>query len=105
MKPPIVINEARAPYFSGDVNFYDSTEEACLAMEPIDVQDQRYFAFDGDGVRLNIHTDGKKIWLSPTREVDKDALIGLIKDYLDRMKTASGKEWVLGYLSKIIGRW
>lgn len=48
MKPPIILDE------HGDVSFYPNAESAALAMEPIDVRNNEYIAYDSAGYILKL---------------------------------------------------
>jgi hypothetical protein len=101
MKPPIVMNESTEPYKSGDVMFFDSVDDACKSMDPIDVRNHEYFVFDADSEVLDTLTDGKRVWLAPTGRTDKAALLGMVEDFLSRVETERGKAEVKSYLSRL----
>mgnify|MGYP005758633445 CR=1 FL=1 len=48
MRPPIVIDE------HGDISFFPSVEAACRYIEPIDVRNNEYVAFDSAGYLLQL---------------------------------------------------
>ena len=48
MKPPIIIDE------HGDVEVYNSVEEAAMNLEAIDVENNEYIAYDSEGRLLRL---------------------------------------------------
>ena len=46
MRPPIVVNE------HGDVSAFASVADAARKLEPVDVQNNEFVAYDSDGYRL-----------------------------------------------------
>ena len=51
MKPPIIINE------NGSLSFFKSVADAERYLEPIDVRNQEYVAYDSDGCRLELRVE------------------------------------------------
>ena len=49
MKPPIILNESQSMAVPGDVMLFTSFESAVSYLEPIDVENEEYFAFDSEG--------------------------------------------------------
>jgi hypothetical protein len=64
MKPPIIVNECQQMDAAGDVTLYASVANAELNLEPIDVENDEYFAFDAEGRLLALRTDGQKVTIS-----------------------------------------
>lgn len=86
MKPPIIINESSRIDLSGDVGFYASVEAAQLDLEPIDVDNDEYFAFDSEGRRLRLSTDGRFVRIADgERNPKHQAILKIIlADYFRR---------------------
>lgn len=59
MRPPIVINE------NGALSFFKSLAEAECYLEPIDVRNQEYAAYDSEGRRLDLRVEEEVVtrWL------------------------------------------
>jgi hypothetical protein len=57
MKPPIVLNAG------GDIKFFCTKEDAEVHMEPIDVRNGYYIAYDSEGRRLTIDIIEKEVKL------------------------------------------
>lgn len=59
MKPPIIIDE------NGDLGFFKSITDAERYMEPIDVRNQEYVAYDSEGRRLDLRVEEEVVteWL------------------------------------------
>ena len=74
MTPPIVIDE------HGDVSFYASVEAAARALEPIDVKNNEYVAYDSQGYILQLACRGPRVVIlghassTPAREALIEAL-------------------------------
>lgn len=52
--PPIILNESNEITRSGDVSIFNSVSEAVAYLEPIDVKNGEYFAFDSQGSLLEL---------------------------------------------------
>jgi hypothetical protein len=63
IEPPIILDER------GDTGIFDSVESAELEMEPIDVEDNRYVAFDSVGRLLRILPTTPRVTLEAAEEV------------------------------------
>lgn len=61
MKSPIVINESHTIDLPGDMTFFESVADLEGYVEPIDVENEEYFAFDAEGRLLRLETDGKVV--------------------------------------------
>lgn len=48
MKLPIILSE------NGDIMMFSSKEEACSYLEPIDIRNDEYLAYDAEGTPLNL---------------------------------------------------
>jgi hypothetical protein len=51
MKPPIIIDE------NGSLDFFKSVDDAERYLEPIDVRNQEYIAYDSEGRRLELRVE------------------------------------------------
>jgi len=67
IEPPIILDE------SGDTGVFDSIESAELDMEPIDVEDNRYVAFDSVGRLLRILPTTPRVTLEAAEEFPNHA--------------------------------
>lgn len=88
MKPPIIVDE------TGDVAIFESVRAAELYLEPIDVKDDRYVAYDSEGRLLRLVPTEPRITIEsaeaiPTHSADvRKALIGVL-DYF-----GTDREWL-----------
>ena len=80
IQPPIIVDE------SGATDIFDSIESAERYMEPIDVEDNLYVAFDGTGRLLRLIPTTPRITIEAAEEVPNHAerlrelLIQFLKD-------------------------
>ena len=86
--PPIIVSE------SGDVEAFESVEEAESYLEPIDVEKERFIAYDSHGRLLQLIPSSPRIRI---RAAEKDArhhreLRNLLTGYLGGVGVAS--DWV-----------
>ena len=70
MKPPIIVNE------HGDVEVFTSVEDAEVYLEPIDVRNEEYTAFDSEGRKLSLRVIKSK----------RRGLFGLIPYHVETVK-------------------
>lgn len=56
MEPPIILNE------NGDLSIFDSVRAAEEYVEPIDVRNNEYVAFDRNGRRLELRVVTRRGW-------------------------------------------
>ncbi len=87
MKEPIIINESKVIEKSGDITFYKTVTEAENALEPVDVKNEEYFAFDSQGHLLQLNIVEDKIVLedrTPTVQCQR-TLEAVMTDYLLRL--------------------
>ena len=87
MKPPIVLNESRELRRSGDVTFFSSVEDAAAYMEPVDVENNEYFAFDSTGLRLALKVAGDSVFIQPgeSSPTHQGVLRGVLVDFYKRI--------------------
>ncbi len=76
MKPPIIITE------HGDVSIFESPDDAQMYLEPIDVENGEYQAYDKDGHILNLRVIG----------VDRPSFFGMIRTKRIKVEEASDKK-------------
>ena len=84
MLPPVIINE------NGDVSVYKTADAAAQNLEPIDVENNEYTAFDSEGYPLQL-TPGQHTVSIPGRTgaaADPDTLAKILRSFLQR---ASGQ--------------
>ena len=80
IKPPIIVDE------SGDTIVFDSIEAAAIYLEPIDVEDNIFVAFDSAGRLLRLLPTTPQITIEAAEEVPNHAerlrelLIKFLKD-------------------------
>jgi hypothetical protein len=87
MKEPIIINESKVLYKSGDVSFFANVSDAESYLESIDVQNNEYHAFDCDGRLLKMCVREGRVVLADGEETPghKDVMIKVMVDYLSRI--------------------
>ena len=75
---------------NGDVSVYETAEVAARKLEPIDVQNNEYTAFDSEGYPLQLLAGEYRVSIPGRKEAtaDPDALAGILRSFLER---ASGK--------------
>jgi hypothetical protein len=76
MKPPIIVDE------HGDLTFYASAREAEAALEPVDVENGEYTAYDSEGRILNLQINKKTV----------PAFFGLFKQTVERVSVESAED-------------
>lgn len=78
MKPPIIVEE------SGDVSIYGTVGDAELDLEPIDVREGRFVAYDSEGHLLELCPTEPRVTIkdiepAPLRLMEvREALVGLL---------------------------
>lgn len=78
--PPVIVDE------NGDIDVFDSVEAAELYLEPIDVEDDRFIAFDSVGRLLRLLPTTPRVTIESTEEFPNHAerlrelLIKFLKD-------------------------
>jgi hypothetical protein len=80
MVPPVIINE------NGDVSVYRTADAAAQKLEPIDVENNEYTAFDSEGYPLQLVAGGYAVSI-PGRTgavADRDALVKILRSFLHR---------------------
>jgi hypothetical protein len=88
MKPPYFLNESSRVDLRGDLNLFE-TESALLSyVEPIDVENGEYFAFDADGHLLSLSVDGGEVQLKEAEAEPghADVLAQLMRDSLANLQ-------------------
>jgi hypothetical protein len=82
--PPVVINE------NGDVSVYETADSAARKLEPIDVRNNEYTAFDSEAYPLQLVAGEYNVSI-PSRTgapANPDLLVSILRSFLDR---ASGQ--------------
>lgn len=83
VKPPVFVIEAN------DVSVHSSLEDAALQLEPIDVKDNLYAAYDSEGRLLHLEPEGHRVKISLVEEVPRHG--HELEEALRRYLTAIGK--------------
>lgn len=80
MTPPIVIDE------NGDVTLYQSVEAAARALEPIDIKNNEYVAYDSEGFVLAFEGQGPRVLISgrASAQSDPQALLAVLQAFWER---------------------
>lgn len=98
MKPPIIIDE------NGDISFFETVKDVELYLEPVDVINGEYVAYDSEGhilqlnverkVSSNIFSPSEAVVLSPsvTGQKHTSELKRILIDFFGRI--GSDKEWL-----------
>ena len=88
MKAPIIINE------NGDVSFFRTVEAAARALEPIDVRNQEYVAYDSEGYLLRLVPTDPTVVVVDGEESEPRAeqLAEIIRDFFSRV--GLNQEWI-----------
>lgn len=89
MKTPIIVSE------NGDILIFPTVEEACAYLEPIDVRNGEYIAYDSDGQLLElkvslektknifgINFQKERVSINSTLTEDKEGLIARLENFL-----------------------
>ncbi len=86
MTPPIVIDE------NGDVSLYRSVEAAARALEPIDVKNSEYVAYDSEGFVLTLECLGPRVAITGRAysQPESETLVAVLKSFWER---ASSTPW------------
>ena len=84
--PPFVIDE------NGDVSLYRSVEAAARALEPIDVKNGEYVAYDSEGFVLALDCQGPRVFIAERASPHPvpEALVAVLKSFWER---ASSTPW------------
>lgn len=85
MRPPIVINE------HGDISLFPSVEAAARYVEPIDVRNNEYIAFDSAGFLLQLVPTEPVVGI-PGYQSDvphQEQLAQTLRSYLERASSTS----------------
>lgn len=77
MKPPIIIDE------NGALTFFKSLTDAERYLEPIDVRNQEYIAYDSEGRRLELRVEEEEVGAG---------LLGFGKTRRERVRIAQAEE-------------
>ena len=96
MKAPIILNE------NGDVSLFATLEDAARYMEPIDVRNNEYVAYDSEGYRLKLVPAAKNVMITGRIE-DKpspEALSRLLSSFWER--AANDKVPKTGSLQELV---
>lgn len=96
MKAPIVLDE------NGDVSLFATVEEAARYMEPIDVRNNEYVAYDSEGYRLKLVPGAINVMITGRTESkpSPEALNRLLNAYWER--AAQDKPPKTGSLEQLI---
>ena len=80
MTPPIVIDE------NGDVTLYQSVEAAARSLEPIDIKNNEYVAYDSEGFVLNFECQGPHVLISgrASSQPAPEALLAVLQSFWER---------------------
>lgn len=83
MVPPIIVNE------NGDIQLFRSTEEAGRAMEPIDIRNEEYKAYDAEGYPLRLDIEGNLVVITGRQgdACQKEELERDLRSFLERART------------------
>src|SRR5690348_8621436 len=97
MRTPIFLNESRIPGQLGDLRMFDDADALRGYVEPIDVENGEYTAFDAEGRLLSLSSDGKTISVQegeaePTHAAD---LARLLREMLATSRYPDGREAAL----------
>jgi hypothetical protein len=84
MESPIVLNESTSIDTPGDVSIYQSVRELTLHVEPVDVENGEYFAFDAEGRLMVLETDGRTVTVraAEPETIHRDDLVKLLRQSL-----------------------
>jgi len=82
-KPPIFVVDG------SDISVHSSLEDAALQLEPIDVKDKLYAAYDSEGRLLNLGADRQRVKVSLAEELPNHA--HELEEALRRYLSAIGK--------------
>lgn len=87
MKEPIIINESKVLDRSGDITFFKTVTKAERYIEPIDVENGEYFAFDAQGRLLSLSVVGNAVVITDRNPVENchDILEKIMTEYLSRL--------------------
>jgi len=89
MEPPIILNE------NGDLSFFDSIRAAEEYIEPIDVRNNEYVAFDRTGRRLELRVVTRRGWLEQVEILEREDVAsgaGDLREALYRYLPGLGSE-------------
>ena len=80
VKPPVVIDE------NGDVSLYWSVEAAARALEPIDVKNSEYVAYDSEGFVLTLECRDPCVIITGRAysQPAPEALVAVLKSFWER---------------------
>jgi hypothetical protein len=94
MTPPIVVDE------NGDVSFYPSVEAAARALEPIDVKNNEYIAYDSEGFILQLAFSGPNVIITGHGSATPalGALTEVLQSFWERAATPAPKAVSLNHL-------
>jgi hypothetical protein len=92
MIPPIIVNESQEKHLSGDVTFFQTSEAASQYLEPIDVANGEYFAFDSVGRLLKLQIAGQHVVIEDAERIPSHAgvLRDLLIEFFERAKNNQG---------------
>lgn len=95
MRPPIVVNESDKITEAGPLYFFQTVGDAEQYLEPIDVVNEEYFAFDSEGrlLRLTVDDDQARVQISeagaePSHEA---VLLKLLIDFF--LRHGAAEDW------------
>jgi hypothetical protein len=81
--PPIIVNE------KGDVSLYETVEDAEVALEPIDIENEEYAIFDSEGLVMvpRVANDQIHVELSDSspRQVEPEQLQTALRRFLSQL--------------------
>lgn len=80
MKAPIILDE------NGDVSLFATVEEAARFMEPIDVRNSEYVAYDSEGYRLTLVPGAKTVMITGRTDSkpNPEALRRVLRSFWER---------------------
>jgi len=80
MKAPIILDE------NGDVSLFVTLEDAARYMEPIDVRNNEYVAYDSEGYRLTLVPGAKNVMITGRTDSkpSAEALKRLLSSFWER---------------------
>lgn len=84
MKPPYFLNESPRPDLRGDLSLFESENELLSYVEPVDVENGEYFAFDAEGRLLSLTVHNGQVRLSDGEAEPRhaDVLARLLRENL-----------------------
>lgn len=76
MKTPIIV------YENGDLLIFESIKDAVVYLEPVDVENDEYTAFDSEGYNLKLRTDGNIVFIEKQDSKSSEYLHEILTEFL-----------------------